>query len=484
MELRPGVAVVSDIAAHHAETLYGSGTRTVAALCDLAEICQAAVLNDSLVVSPTAYHGSTLLRSLDFVPDLTPTVTDASDEDDDDGDAVLIDVKDGRLASDQPFGELILAFLYGEMLEASGMFAGLTNAGRLGSADDRGLFFLDRLPIFLFLLQAKKGAAAFDSEESRHYLLETTEPDRTAYRDYATRLLRLEEECGVQPTFSCLEEPLGDDARIARAIDTIQTPTFWGEFEAKLKEAASGDRRGFFERWRVPALGMAVLGRAETLDDLPKAIDELRDRLQTVRGRLVGLEPDKQAALTADGGLDDRRYREAVAIDQQIRTAFEAFDDALADHRRATELKRSELVFNLPKYVSWLASLGIGSVQHLLEIADLKRRHYLGYVPGLNKALQFVKASDDAYVVETAERLLGRSAGSFALHVSVLRLAADRTEAYTAYADDAAPVDDDAMIIGGDARLPFSEIWWRLVKDPELRRMMLHPLPDQPSATA
>lgn len=475
MEPKPGLAVVSDIAVHHAETLYGSGTRTLAALCDLAEICQAAVLNDSLVAAPAAYHSSTLLQQLDFVETLTPTVEEAPREEAEPGDAVLIDVEEGRLTSEQPFGQLILAMVAGELLQGSNIFSGLTNPGGLDPDEDRALYFLDRLPIFLFLLQAKKGAAAFDSEEVRRDLLDRTERDRTAYGDYAARLLALHESYGVQPTFSCLEEPLGDDVRVGRAIDAIQTPTFWEEFEAKLKDAVKGDRSEFFERWAVPPLGLMVLGRSRTLDDLPKEIAKLRDRFQKVRARLVELEQDKQAALTAGGGLDDRRYKEAVSIDQQIRKAFEAFDDALADHRRALEIKRSELVFNLPKYLGWLVSIGIGSLNHLIELADLRRRHYLGYVPGLHKSLAFAKSCDHAYIVEIAERLLGRSLDSFGLHAAMLQLAAGKVEAYSAYADDAAPVDDDAMMID-EAKLPHSEIWWRMVKDAELRRLLLHPL--------
>jgi len=475
MELKPGVAVVSDIAVHHAETLYGPGTRTLAALCDLAEICQAAVLSDSLIASPVAYDGSTLLQQLDFADTLRPTIEQEPEGDAEAGDEVLIDVEDGRLVSDQPFGQLILAMMAGELLQGSGMLGGLANPGGLDPGEDQALFFLDRLPGFVFLLQAAKGAAAFDSEEVRRDLLDRTDRDRTAYGDYAARLLALHESYGVQPTFSCLEEPLGDDVRVGRAIDTIQTPTFWDEFETKLKDAVKGDRSEFFERWTVPPLGLMVLGQSKTLDDLPNEIEKLRDRFQKVRQRLVELEQDKHAALTAGGGLDDRRYKEAVAIDQQIRKAFEAFDDSLADHRRAAEIKRAELVFNLPKYVGWLVSIGVGSVGHLIELANLKRRHYLGYVPGLHKSLAFTKSCNDDYIVDIAERVLGRPFDSLGLHALMLQFAAGKVEAYSAYADGAAPVDDDVMTIG-DLEFRHSDVWWQMVMDENVRKFLLHPV--------
>jgi hypothetical protein len=477
MDIKPGVAVVSDIAAHNAETLYGPAMRTLPALCDLAEICQAAVLNETVAVSPTAYRGSTLLRSLEFVPDLMPTVTEASaeaaDAQPEDDDPVVIEVKDGELTSDHPLGRLTLAMTAGELLQDSGMFGGLANPAGI-RPEERAAFYLDKLPLFVFLLQAKKGAGLFDSEESRAYLLEQTAPDRTAYEQYVTRLLALHETAGAEPTFSCLEEPLADDIRVERAIGTVQTPTLWRRFRTMLEDAVKGDRSEYFDRWTVPPLGLMVLGGAPTLDDVPGEIARLRERFDQARSRLVALEQDKHAALTEGGGLDDRRYRGVVAIDQQIEKAFGAFDESLAQHRRAGEIKRAEWVFNAPKYLAWLVSLGVGSFEHLIEVANLRRRHYMSYVPGLHKTLSFVKSCDDAYVVEIAERLLGRPFEAYGLHAALLQLAAQKVEAYAVYADGAAPPDDDAMTIDG-VRLPHAELWLRLVRDDELRRLMLHP---------
>jgi hypothetical protein len=353
MQVKPGVAYISDIAVHHAEVLYQSGTRTLAALCDLAEICQAAVLNDSLAVSPGAYHGSTLLQQLDFVEDPTPKVVeippdqDLSIETSNSQDAILIDVDEaGELTSDDPVGRLYLAHLAAELLQDSPILGPLANPKQIPIKEDQGLYFLDKLPAFIFLLQTKKGAAAFESDDIRRDLLERTKPDLTAYDKYAARVLSLHESFGVQTTFSCLEESLGDAVRVNRAIDTIQTPTFWNEFRTKLTEAVTGDRGDFFERWTIPPLGIMVLGQANNLDDLPKKIAKLRDRFLKVRRELIELEEAKQAALLAGSGLDDRQYKEVVRIDQRIKKVFEAFDASLADYRRSKEIKRSEVVFS------------------------------------------------------------------------------------------------------------------------------------------
>lgn len=487
MQIKPGVAFVSDIAAHHAEVLYGDGTRTLAALCDLAEICQAAVLNDTLAVSPTAYHASTLLQQLDFIDDPTPKVEEtpleqgARQENASSDEEILIDVDEHReLTSDHPTGRLYLAHLAGELLQDSRIFWALANPEQLDRDQDRGLYFLDKLPAFIFLLQAKKGAAAFESDEVRQELLNLTKPDLTAYAKYATRVLALQEAYSVQPVFSCLEQPLGDEVRVNRAIETIQTPAFWEEFRAKLTKAVTADRSGFFERWTVPPFGLMVLSQAKHLDDVPKVIAKLRDTFLKVRRELIELEEAKQAALFAGGGLDDRQYKDVVRIDQRIKKAFEAFDASLADHRRSSEIKRSEWVFNMPKYINWLTSFGIGSVGHIIEFANLKRRNYLSYIPGLYKAVSFIKRCDNKYIVDIVERLLGRPFDAFGIHAAMLQFAVDKVQTYATFEDGAAPEDTDVFTIGIDSdkiEIPHSQLWARMLKDKEspLRQLLLHP---------
>jgi hypothetical protein len=488
MDVKPGVAIVSDIAVHHAEVLYGGGTRTVAALCDLAEICQAAVLNDTLAVSPVAYHGSTLLQQLDFVEDPTPRVVEippgapeppATAE----ADSILIDVDEtGELTSDSPVGRLYLTHLAAEMLQDSPILGPLAYPKQLPDGEDRGLFFLDRLPTFVFLLQAKKGAAAFDSEDIRRDLLERTQPLLTSYRKYAARVQLLQESSGLQPIYSCLEEPLSDDVRLKRALDVVHTPTFFDRFRAKVSEAVAVDRKAFFERWTIPPLGLMVLAQARSLDDLPAKIGKLRETFLAVRRNLITLEEEKQAALNAGGGLDDRRYKEVVRIDQRIQKAFEAFDESLAQHRRSKEISRSELVFNMPKYLASLVSLGVGTLNDLIELTNLKRRNYLSYVPGLYKTASFIRHSDEAYIADIVERLLGRPIDAFGMHTAMLRFITEKVETYSAFDDDAAPVDEDrlSMGLGGQKmEIPHSMLWASMVKDDNLRRLLLHPLRDE-----
>ena len=62
-----GTAFVTDVTVNHVDTLYGGGTPTLAALTDLLELCQAAILHDRLAVSPLARSHSSFLGELDCV---------------------------------------------------------------------------------------------------------------------------------------------------------------------------------------------------------------------------------------------------------------------------------------------------------------------------------------------------------------------------------------------------------------------------------
>ncbi|MCI0560067.1 MAG: hypothetical protein MN733_16380, partial [Nitrososphaera sp.] len=223
-----------------------------------------------------------------------------------------------------------------------------------------------------------------------------------------------------------------------------------------------------------------VLSQAKHLDDVTKVIAKLRDTFLKVRRELIELEEAKQAALFAGGGLDDRQYKDVVRIDQRIKKAFEAFDASLADHRRSSEIKRSEWVFNMPKYINWLTSFGIGSVGHIIEFANLKRRNYLSYIPGLYKAVSFIKRCDNKYIVDIVERLLGRPFDAFGIHAAMLQFAVDKVQTYATFEDGAAPEDTDVFTIGIDSdkiEIPHSQLWARMLKDKEspLRQLLLHP---------
>jgi hypothetical protein len=221
-----GLAFVSDIAVHHAEVFYGHGTPTLAALCDLAEICQAAVLNEQLLVSPSARRHSTLLQQLEFVPDMTPVVVPCDDDSElaaapqagDDRREIVIDVDaEGELTSTGTEGLAVLAVVAAELLQDAPVLGRAINPRVLADVENRGLFMLDQLPIFMLLLQASAGELGFESDEAREVLYEQVGPDLAAYRAYASRILRMREEFGVDTVFSCLEDPLAAEARLPEA---------------------------------------------------------------------------------------------------------------------------------------------------------------------------------------------------------------------------------------------------------------------------
>jgi hypothetical protein len=133
----------------------------------------------------------------------------------------------------------------------------------------------------------------------------------------------------------------------------------------------------------------------------------------------------------------------------------------------------------MPKYLGWLTSIGIGSLNDLIELANLKRINYLTYIPGLYKTVSFIKRCDDKYIVDVAERLLGRPFESFSLHAHMLQFAAGKVETYSVFKDNAAPIDEDILTIGTGSdkiEIPHSRLWALMVKDSSLKQLLLHPL--------
>ena len=79
-----GTAFVTDVTVNHVDTLYSGGTPTLAALAELLELCQAAILHDHLAVSPLARSHSSFLGELDCVYARELTVEPAAGPDEQD----------------------------------------------------------------------------------------------------------------------------------------------------------------------------------------------------------------------------------------------------------------------------------------------------------------------------------------------------------------------------------------------------------------
>jgi hypothetical protein len=63
-----------------------------------------------------------------------------------------------------------------------------------------------------------------------------------------------------------------------------------------------------------------------------------------------------------------------------------------------------------------------------------------------------IRHSDEAYLADIVERLLGRSIDSFGMRTTMLRFIADKVETYSAFDDDAAPMDDDRLSMEIDGK--------------------------------
>jgi hypothetical protein len=394
---------------------------------------------------------------------------------------ILIDIDaEGELTSNDPKGLALLAMVAGEILQHAPVLGRTINPRVLADVDNRGLFMLDQLPIFMLLLQASTGELPFESDEAREVLHEQVGPDLAAYRAYAARILRLRESFGVDTVFSCLEDPLAAEARLDRALQSIEQGALWEQYREKLTAALVGSRADWFDRWTVPPLGLMVLGLASGLDDLPGQVAQLRRDLLKLRQRLIALQQSRIAALGATGSLDDRGYREVMHIDQQLQKAYAAFDSALQDSRRAPAIRRAEWVFNLPKLVGGVLSAGIGSASALIDLLKLRRRNDLGYLTGLHRSLSFIQQCDQQSIAEIAERYLARPAAAWQIHAGMLRLAGDTIESCALRRTDGSEVGDALIMTIEDERreIPHRMLWAELVRNDDLRRLLLHPHSD------
>lgn len=492
MEDTPHMALVSDIAANHVETLYRDGTHTLPALTDLLEICQAAVLYDTLAVSPTARRRSWLLREFDFVYTPELSVSERSSDvpsgppPSSDGNAIVIGHDDERgLFSASIYGELLLAMAFAESFGADAVLASLVNPDGLPPYRDRGRHFYAKLPALMLGLQHQRGLIEYENDEARRSLDGVFAPLIGRYTQYARHVLRLQNGWRVGVVSSVLEQPIVSSVVVDGAIARAE-PAAAGPREqlvqqldrALLSAPARGD---FFERWRFPPIGMLVLGTAASLADVPRVVGRMRDEFAPLRRAVTDAESRLGALARASAGFSVRAEeaaRDRENLDRELREAYVAF----AEHveQRRTWGRRTELVFNSFGYALQVATgLGLTSVGMVVEAIGLKRMAMMQRVPGLLRLASLVRHSDSTLVTEVAERLLGASPG-LAMQADVLRMAYDHAETYVTHGGEAPPPRPGISVAAADEDeddepVEFSDrqVWMELNRNEPLRQMLM-----------
>ena len=412
-----GVALISDIALHHIETLYGKGTTTLAGLSDLIEVCQTCVLSEVVLTSPNAFKHSALLQQCDFAAtfkvSLTEGDTNADPPVEDSGsekETHLIDLDDsGNLFGTSPPTELFLSMFYGEIMQDDPMLGRLFNPTQLPPEEDRGVYYLRKLPGLMIIMETYFKTLPVESEDVFQILLDKFSPTIQGYENYAGRLLQLQSQYGIKFVNSILEDPLLDSLRLSLGCKNIEENSLFEDATQKIAQKLSEppDRRKYMEPWRIPALGLMVIARASSLDDIPKEIQKARDVFHKLRKSIWKYEERLIEASQAG----EEGWRDIDAIKQELVAAYAAFDETVAEGRKSSKLKRIERRFNLFKYFDWfwsLSTFGLGITHAVTEHLNLRGQAHLGLVHGLSKAASFVRESDSLLLGEMIERFLGK----------------------------------------------------------------------------
>ena len=484
----PHMAVVSDVAANHVETLYRAGSRTLPALTDLLEICQAAVLYDDLAVSPSARRRSSLFQQFDFISTPEFHVTDAASDEapppaaDSDGAAIVIDADDER----GPFstsveGEIVLAMAFAETFYDDPVVGLLVDVDRLPPDADPGLRFFAKLPALMLGLQHQRGLIAYENDAARASLDGVIAPMIGRYTQYSRHLLRLQQSWRVGLVSSVLEQPIVSSLLVERALADpdpeagLERDRAAARLNAALLRAPA--RAKFFEKWRFPPIGMMVLAQAKSLDDVPAVVRQMRGRFERLRQGLSSIEA-RLAALARDAaGFSthaEQAAREREALQQRLREAYAAFDDEI--NRRRQWGRRTEIVFNALDFTLSVAEgFGVGTVGKLIELIGLKRMVLMHRVPGLLGLASSVRGADAALVTEVAGRLLG-NADSLQLQADLLRTAYDHAESYVTHRGVVPPVLPGLAITPENEKplkLTDREMWMELVRNAALREVLM-----------
>lgn len=476
-------AFVTDIAASHLETLFGQGTPTLGALTDLLEFSQAALLHEHVTVSPTAHRHSTFVRAFPWVTAPEIRIVDAkADAPADESKGVLVidaDVE-GPFGHD-PSAEMVLAMAFSEAMQDNDALGPMINPERMDPSRDRGLFFRSKLPLMMFLLQARRGLIEFEDEAAREGLMEVLNPIVYGYRMFARPLRKLQYTWNVDVVASVLEQPLLSTFLVDEATEPFEDSAGARALSERFNKAALGaaGRAGFFEKWQFPPLGLLALAEASSLEDVAKQITEARDKFAPLRAAVTSHARRRLQLIREAEGFSagaDAAAAELDRLDAELREAYDAFDAEVAMRRK--RFQRTELIFNTLDYALTVAAgWGLGSIGAVVEKFGLKRRAMLQRVPGLFKAASFITGRDSAAASAVIEKLLRRPTEDFGREAGLLGLAFDHATVYGETPRDTEPPHLEAVTItdeeGNQTRDTDRTFWLRMLQDEPYRTLIL-----------
>ena len=459
--LHPGNIYLSDIAVSNANTLYGTGTPTLPALMDLAHIIQAAVLHDTLLVSPIAELDNSLLQQLEGVAKWS-FEEKVSENEEYDPNAV-------------PGDELFSTVLTSMTLRFQDPFFGslLNLSASLDPGSDGGAYAFGKFPLAMLMFQAQHASeGVFEDREARKDFLNRMGPTIERVSAYSASLNALYEVWGVSHLSSVIEQPLVEPHKIAAFGHTEKLDTLYKEIQKRTNQSVESVQGLMIEEYKMPALGLYVLNKAQHLDEIPRITNELREKFSKLRESLILLEGERLQLIQSG----EEGYKDLMRLKHNLGIAYEAFAKRIDDGSITKDIRRIERKMDGARWFDSLfglvTSLGLnalGSVSFIMEQLRYEDRLKMKLVPGLFTAASTMKMMELDTVGGLVSRYLKQPKEQFIfpqLNLKFAFLLMEKT--YQGEAFDSSL----GISFGEDAFFPARYFWTQMLKEPVIHSIL------------
>jgi hypothetical protein len=244
------------------------------------------------------------------------------------------------------------------------------------------------------------------TQQVKTYFQNQTEESFKHYTAYAASCALMSDALGGDYIPSVIEQPLLDLVRANAPIGGVPLDRIQEVFAKHLQKAIGDVRKLWLETWRMPAIGIMILGQSKSLDEVPTKITEARDRFAKLRESIISLERQRRAAVEeGEGGMV-----EIYKLDEEIKAAFAAFADKVDDKRTQSGVTRNERIVSGLGLLRGLApevlkiaggkitAAAFGSLGKVLDTLEfdlnVKRCLNLRLIKGLYSAATFFNLED------------------------------------------------------------------------------------------
>lgn len=489
MAEHPSAGYISDATVNNAEILYGAEPANMAALIDLINIVQSAVLNERLIASPLALRNSSLLQALDFAKTFEvreeardgETVIDITapwDLPPEDAN-ILIDLdENGEPVASSGAGELLLAMAWSEMLQDDPILGSFVEPRNLADDQPRGEAYIFKHLAAMCWLMTDRGIMPFDSDEVREEFVAIAAHCLERYGLLARRLVSCSDRFGLDLTHSVLEAPLLG-LSVAREVTA---PLDWLEqFDRQIHDGIVAARADAFERWRFPAIGAVVLGRCKSLDDLPAETARAREALLKARNHVKAMNLElHEYERELEFGNDDH-FAELNRIKVALQRTLETFGAETAYQAELEAFPVSERMWWIPGLVKSALGVMNAPVKTAADIAAMpwvRRQVFLRCTPGLKSAADYVNGVREPVMTRIIEGIAGADRDIALRQSQTLAFASDLVVRCTDLRPSDAIGDNVLFTMQDDdaGEVPVSEnVFWRLMATSDQMREAFYP---------